>query len=207
MTARESAVLEWLRLRATADAPMRAAARKRDADPGQPDKEDTDITSVLTRQHDRVTALLQQVKPIPGVSKGGWADQQAERASIIDMITVALSEHEAAEEEQFWPWVRSVLVDGGDLARTASEQEQKGKDLLTALRKTKASEERFDELAEELDKACRKHVAFEDRMLLRLSAAASREDREAVGTRFLRAQRGDNGSDDDDGSDDDKSKD
>jgi hypothetical protein len=188
MPAREQAVLEWLRHRAAADAPMRAAARERDAAPGEPDKEDTDITSVLTRQHDRVTALLQQVKAIPGVSKGGSAEQQAERASIIDMITVALSEHEAAEEEQFWPWVRSVLDDGGDLAGAASGQEQKGKDLLTALGKTEASEERFDELAEELDKACRKHVAFEDRVLLRLRAAASREDREAAGARFLRAQ-------------------
>jgi hypothetical protein len=105
------------------------------------------------------------------------------------MITVALSRHEAAEEEQFWPWVRSVLGDGDDLAQTAFGQEQEGNDLLAALGKTDASHERFDELAEELDKACRKHVAFEDRVLLRLRAAASQQDRETAGTRFLRAWR------------------
>jgi hypothetical protein len=100
-----------------------------------------------------------------------------------------LSRHEAAEEEQFWPWARSVLGDGDDLARTAFGQEQEGRHLLAALGKTDASDERLDELAEELDKACRKHVAFEDRVLLRLRAAASQQDRETAGTRFLRAWR------------------
>jgi hemerythrin-like domain-containing protein len=182
-------VLAWLRSRAAADAQMQAAARARDAEPGEPDQADTDIASVLTRQHDQVTALLEQVKAIPGVTKGGSPARQAERASIIDMITVALSEHEAAEEEQFWPWVRSVLDDGDDLAQTAFGQEQEGKDLLAALGKTPASDERFDELAEQLDKACRKHVAFEDQVLLKLRATASREDREAAGARFLRSHR------------------
>jgi hemerythrin-like domain-containing protein len=182
-------VLEWLKNRAAADAQMQAAARARDAAPGEPDKDDTDISSVLTRQHDQVTALLQQVKAIPGVTKDGSPGHQAERASIIDMITVALSRHEAAEEEHFWPLVRSVLDDGDDLARTAFGQEQEGKNLLAALGRTETSEERFDELAEELGKACRKHVAFEDRVLLRLRAAASQQDREAAGARFLRAWR------------------
>jgi hypothetical protein len=181
-------VLDWLKNRTAADGPMQAAARARNADPGQPDQRDTDITSVLTRQHDRVTALLQQVKAIPGVTKGGSPAQQAERGAIIGTITAALSEHEAAEEKHFWPWVRSVIDDGGDLAATAVGQEQEGKDLLTALGKTEASHERFDQLAEELDKACRKHVAFEDRVLLKLRAAVSQEDREAAGARFLRAQ-------------------
>lgn len=182
-------VLDWLKRRAVADAPMQAAAQARDAAPGDPDEDDTDILSVLTRQHDQVTALLHELKAIPGVTKGGSDVQQGRRASIVDMITAALSEHEAAEEEQFWPWVKSVLGDGDDLAQTAFGQEQEGKDLLTALGKTEASEDRFDELAEKLDKACRKHVAFEDRVLLKLRAAVSQQDRDAAGARFLGAQR------------------
>ena len=189
MPTRPTRVLEWLKDRAAADAPMQAAARARDAAPGEPDEDDTDILSVLTRQHDQVTALLRQVKAIPGVAKGGSPSHQAERASIIGAVTVALSRHEAAEEQQFWPWVRSVLDDGDDLAQTAFGQEQEGRDLLAALRKADASDERFDELAEELDKACRKHVAFEDRVLLRLRGAASQQDREAAGSRFLRVWR------------------
>ncbi len=130
MPAGQTQVLEWLRQRAAADAPMQSAARSRDAAPGEPGHGDTDILSVLTRQHDQVTALLQQVKAIPGVTKGGSPSHQAERASLIAMIAAALSKHAAAEDEHFWPRVRSVLDDGDDLAQTAFGQEQAGKDLL-----------------------------------------------------------------------------
>lgn len=168
---------------------MQAAAQARDATPGEPlDPADTDILFVLSRQHDQVTALIKQLKAIPGVTKGGSAVHQSRRASITDMITVELSRHEAAEEEHFWPWVRSVLDDGDELAQTAFGQEQQGKDLLTALGQVKPSEERFDELAEELEKAARKHVAFEDRVLLKLRDATSPEDRRKIGQRFLRGQ-------------------
>ncbi len=183
-------VPEWIRRRAAADAPMQAAARARDAAPAEPQQPgDTDIVSVLSRQHNQVTALFKRLKTIPGVTKGGSQVHQSRRASIADMITVALSDHESAEEEHFWPWVRSVLKDGADLAQTAFGQEQEGKDLLTALGQTEASQERFDELAEELEKASRKHVAFEDQVLLKLRDAASDEDRSAVGEKFLRAQQ------------------
>jgi hemerythrin-like domain-containing protein len=182
-------VPDWIRRRAAADAPMQAAARARDAAPGEPgDPGDTDIASVLTRQHDQVTALFKQLKTIPGVTAGGSAAHQSRRASIVDMITVALSKHEAAEEKHFWPWVRSVLDDGDELAGTAFEQERHGKDLLTALGQTPAGQERFDELAEEMEKAARKHVAFEDQVLLKLRAATSPQDRAQAGAKFLRAQ-------------------
>jgi hypothetical protein len=46
-------VLEWLKNRAAADAPMRAAARVRDAAPGKPGQDDTGIVLVLTRQQDQ----------------------------------------------------------------------------------------------------------------------------------------------------------
>jgi hemerythrin-like domain-containing protein len=180
--------LDWIKRRAAADAQMQAAARARDAAPAEPlEPDDTDIAAVLTRQHDQVTALIKQLKAIPGVSKGGSEVHQSRRASIVDMITVALSRHEAAEEEHFWPWVRSVLDKGDELADTGLEQEQQGKDILTALNQTSASDEKFDELAEELEKASRQHVAFEDRVLLALGRATSDEDRAAAGQRILRA--------------------
>jgi hemerythrin-like domain-containing protein len=180
---------DWIKQRAAADAPMQAAARARDATPGEPQEGVTDILSVLTTQHDQVTALMKQLKTIPGVTDGGSRAHQSRRASIAGLITVALSSHEAAEERHFWPWVRSVLGDGDELADTAAGQEQEGKDLLAALGRADASQERFDELAAELEKAARKHVAFEDRVLLMLRDATSPEDRAAVGERFLRAQR------------------
>lgn len=186
----QAEVPDWIRRRASSDAPMQAAAKARDAGSAEPQQDgDADILFVLTRQHDRVTQLMKQLKAIPGVRKGGSEVHQSRRASIADLITIALSEHEAAEEEHFWPWVRSVLDDGDELAATAFEQEQQGKDLLAALGRARPSQERFDELAQELEKAARKHVSFEDRVLLKLRDATRPEDRRQVGQRFLRAQR------------------
>jgi hemerythrin-like domain-containing protein len=182
-------VHEWVKRMAATDAPMQAAARRRDAAPGDPlESEDTDMITVLTRQHDRVTALIKQLKTVPGVSAGGSGVHQSRRSSIVDMITVALSKHEATEQEHFWPWVRSIFDDGDEMASTAFEQEQQGKDVLTALSKTEASDEHFDELAQQLELRARKHVAFEDRVLLALHEATSAADRAAVGARFLQAE-------------------
>jgi hemerythrin-like domain-containing protein len=182
-------VHEWIKGRAAKDAPMTAAARKRDAAPAEVvEPEETDITTVLTRQHDQVTAMLKELKTVPGVTKGGSEVQQSRRASIVDMITVALSKHEATEEELFWPWVREVLDDGDELAATALQQEQEGKNVLAALSKTQPSDETFDELAEELDSRARKHVAFEDRVLLALSDSVGRKERQERGAQFLSSQ-------------------
>lgn len=181
-------VHEWIKQQAAMDAPMQSAARAQDAAPGEPaDPAATDIVVVLTRQHDQVTALLKQLKAIPGVTKGGSGVHQSRRASIVDMITVALSRHEAAEEEHFWPWVRKALADGDELAAAAASQEQHGTDILISLGTTPPSDEKFDELAEELEHAARTHVAFEDRVLLAVMQATSEKDRAAVGKRFLRA--------------------
>jgi hypothetical protein len=181
-------VHEWIRHRAAMDEPMVAAARQRDAAPGEPEEpEDTDIAAVLTRQHDQVTALMEQLKAIPGVSKGGSEVHQSRRQSIVDMMTVALSRHETAEQEHFWPAVRSARADGGSVAGQALEQEQQGKDYLTALGKTSPRDPEFDTLAEQLEEALRKHVAFEDRLLLALRTELSEEERAALGRRIVDA--------------------
>lgn len=181
-------IRDWVKQRAAMDTPMQAAARARDPAPGEPaDPQLTDIAMLLSRQHDQVTAMLKQLKTIPGVTMGGSERHQARRASIVSMIAEAMSRHEAAEEKHFWPWVGAVLADGAELAAAASGQEQQGRHILTALGQTAPSAERFDQLAEELDKAARTHVAFEDRVLLALTAATSEQDRAAAGQRFLRS--------------------
>lgn len=179
----------WLKHRADLDPPMRQAADERDAEPGAPiEPEEKDVATVLTRDHDRVTALMKQVKTIPGVSAGGSAVHQSRRKSIIDMITVALSRHESAEQELFWPAVRRFLPDGDEVVGKALEQEQEGKELLYALGRLEPSDERFDELASELDSALRKHVAFEDRVLLALCAATQQQERRKLGDKIARAE-------------------
>ena len=184
-------VLDWIKQRAHSDAQMLEAAATRDAAPGdiEDPNDDHDVLDVLTRDHDQVTALLEQLSTIPGHKKGGSEAQVQRRASIVDMVSMALSRHESVEQEYFWPTVRSVLDDGDARADQALEQEQEGKDTLTALGKADPDSEEFDDLVEELVLRARKHVAFEDQVLLGLRDAMSAEERQELGKKMRRAQK------------------
>jgi hypothetical protein len=106
------------------------------------------------------------------------------------MIRVRLSEHEAVEEEYFWPAVRKALPDGDDLAAKALEQEQQGKELLQHLARLDGGDDEFDELVEKLILALRTHVAFEDQVFLKVEDALSEGDRDELGRKIRKAKGG-----------------
>ncbi|WP_225840220.1 hemerythrin domain-containing protein [Streptomyces sp. NK08204] len=188
---RDETVGEWLRERARADGPMREAAARRTAEPPPPAEEDAteDVSTVLGRDHNQVKAIQEQLEAVPGVRAGGGPVQQQRRVSLVDMIRERLAAHEEAEEEHFWPAVLRTLPDGEELAAKGREQEREGKDLLAALEGMSGGEDRFDELVEELGLALRKHVAFEDTVLLRLHQTMPEKQRQKLGHRILRAER------------------
>jgi hypothetical protein len=183
------AVREWIRARVAADAPMRQAAQQRTAEPAEPGSEgaSTDVVQVLTRQHNQVRALQEQLAALPSHRTGGSSDDMAARKSIVDMITVHLSQHETAEEEHLWPTVRIALPDGDELAGGALEQEQEGKDTLTELARLGPDTDEFDQLVEKLVLQLRRHVAYEERLFLRLQEAIPESERERLGKKLLRA--------------------
>jgi hemerythrin superfamily protein len=180
----------WLRRRVEGDPQMTAAARARTATPGEVEDPDgnTDVLTVLTREHDAVTSLVKQLDTIPGRSSGGSPEQASERQSIVDMIGKRLAAHETAEEEHLWPRVRR-LPDGDELADGGIEQEQKGNELLLALSKADPQAQEFDDMVEELMTLLHKHVAYEDRVFLRLRDQLDEEERRQIGERILAAQR------------------
>lgn len=176
-------VLSWIKRRVSADAQMQAAARHRDAEPGEivdPDN-DHDALVVLTRDHNQVNALRQQLETLPS--------HRSQRKSIVDMITVKLSEHEAVEEQYLWPAVREAMPDGDRWADEAIEQEQQGKDTLTALGKLEPDTDEFDELVEKLMLLLRKHVAYEEKLFLELKSAMPDEARRQLGEKLLAAKK------------------
>jgi hypothetical protein len=189
--AERTPVLEWVRQQAAGDAQMLRAAAERDAGPveAQDPDEVRDVLTVLTRDHDRVTALLEQLSAIPGHKQGGSPEQVARRQSLVDLVTIALSRHESAEEEHFWPAVRDALPDGAARAEQAQRQEQAGLATLAQLAETDPDSDRFDELVDQLVRQARQHVAFEDRVLLDLESAMDRDARERLGRKLRRAQR------------------
>jgi Hemerythrin HHE cation binding domain len=181
----------WLRRRAQGDPQMVAAARARTADPGPVRDPDgtTDVLTVLTRQHDRTSALLKQLATIPGRSKGGTPAQASERESIVDMIAQASAAHETSEQELLWPRVREALPDGDDWADRGLQQEREAAETLLALSRTDAQTEQFDQLVQQLSSQLHKHTAHEDRVFLLLADVLSDEERSELGERVLAAQR------------------
>ncbi|MFF9127072.1 hemerythrin domain-containing protein [Streptomyces sp. NPDC014889] len=177
----------WLRHRAVTDRPMRQAAEQWDARP-KGDRAPGDVhelTAVLTRDHDRVTGLLKQLKALPGATKGGTGADLARREFVVALIAQALESHEPAEQRHLWPAVRAALGTGDRLADEALRQEHEGIGTLTALRETSADSEEFDELAEQLESQVRRHVAFEDAVFVRLRENLPQEDRERLGAEVV----------------------
>lgn len=190
-TTKES-VLAWMKARAAADGPMRAAAGRRAAEPPEPSESEDDADdalSVLGRQHNQVNVLLKQLQALPSHTTGGSPEHVAARKSIVDMITVRLSAHETIEEEHFWPAVRKALPDGDQYADTALRQEREGKDTLTALGRLDAGTREFDEHVEQLVARLRQHVAFEDLVFLEMGQTLDREELVNLGRKLRSAMK------------------
>jgi hypothetical protein len=187
----KDAVLNWIKSRVAADPQMQAAAQQRDAEPGEiqdPD-DDHDALVVLTRDHNQVKALQEQLGTLPSHATGGSTAQMSRRKSIVDMITVKLSQHEAVEEEYFWPAVRKVMPDGDRWADEAIQQEQQGRNTLTALGQLEPDTDEFDELVEKLVLLLRKHVAYEETLFLQLKSVMPDDERRELGEKLLTAKK------------------
>lgn len=185
-SSKASQALAFLRRRALEDTALREAAALRTAEPPEmvlpeDDEERFDVVDVLGRDHNQVKYLLQQVEAIPAASEGGTEADGSRRQSIVDMMTKALVGHEAAEEAYFWPAVRSWLADGSALAEEATAQEAEAAKTLLELSGLDGSDEKFDELVQNLSKQLRMHVAFEDRVLLRVEESVDILQRVATG--------------------------
>lgn len=189
--ASQEAVRGWLTARVASDGPMRAAMRRRTPDP--PEIRDPDGThdaiTVLGRQHSQVRYLLKQLQALPSHTTGGSPGQLAARKSVTDMITARLDRHESIEDEHFWPAVRTALPDGDQLADTARQQEQDGQDTLTELGRLDPDSREFDGHVERLVRQVRTHVAFEERVFLRLRDTMRDKDLDKLGDKLLAAMK------------------
>jgi Hemerythrin HHE cation binding domain len=189
-----ASVLGWIAVRVAADRPMQHAVAQRTAEPEPPKAEDPenpeadafsrDLTVVLTRQHNQVRTLLEQLQALPSHKTGGLADDLSARKSVVDMIMIRLSQHEMTEEKYLWPAVRKALQDGDTLADEALSQEQEGTNTLAELGGLAPDTDRFDECVEQLVVQCRKHVAYEEKVFALLRDALPDAERERLGRKI-----------------------
>jgi Hemerythrin HHE cation binding domain len=84
------------------------------------------------------------------------------RKTMVEQLVIEESKHEALEEMYFWPAVRDKIADGGQLADTAIEQEQHGREVLNQLDKLNPGQLRFEQLLINFIVAGREHIRFEE---------------------------------------------
>ena len=182
-------VHHWLKGLVAADPVMRAAAGTRDVAPSalkHPDQDD--IASAIARDHVQLDALFKVLQTIPDTRRGPSPLQRSQRETLLDMLIAALSRHEAAAQEHLWPAVRSHLADGDALAEHALAQDQQATDLLVEIGRTDPGDASLDELVNKLETASYGHAAFEDRVLLKLTATLDLDESKALGASFSRAE-------------------
>lgn len=145
-----------------------------------------DALTFLREDHKSVLGMLE-------VLDGAPAGEGAHRSRLRTMVTnlvIAESQHEAIEEQYFWPAVRQALDDGDELADRAVEQEQEGKHLLQQLENSEPGRPEYQEALQRFVALGRDHIAFEqDVVWPRLRAAVSHEELEKLGEKLERAKK------------------
>lgn len=121
-----------------------------------------DVFEVLRADHVTVEQMLAALENSPGYSAGAGSTVLAARREVAQRLVMDSSQHEAAEEQYFWPAVRARLPDGNELADKAIAQEQEAKEALARLDKLDADTEEFDHLVEAFIPAARRHIEFEE---------------------------------------------
>jgi len=143
-----------------------------------------DAITFLRQDHKSVLGLLET---LDGAPSGAGAEASG-LETVVNNLVIAESQHEAIEEQFFWPAVRNAI--GDSLADKAIGQEQAGKKLLQRLEDGKPGEPDYHEALQEFVKAAREHIAYEqDVVWPQVETVISREDLEKIGEKLETAKK------------------
>ncbi|ORW95393.1 hemerythrin [Mycobacterium sp. IEC1808] len=143
-----------------------------------------DAITFLRQDHQSVLGLLETLDGAPS----GTGAQSSGLETMVNNLIIAESQHEAIEEQFFWPAVRRAI--GDSLADKAIEQEQAGKMLLQRLEDGKPGEPDYHEALQEFVKAGREHIAYEQEQVWpQVEVAISREELEKIGEKLEAAKK------------------
>jgi hemerythrin-like domain-containing protein len=145
-----------------------------------------DALTFLRQDHKSVLGMLEVLDGAPS----GTGSQTSGLKTMVTNLVIAESQHEAVEEQFFWPAVRKALEDGDELADRAIEQEQAGKKFLQQLENGKPGEPEYQQALQAFVKAGREHIAYEqDVVWPKFEAAVSREQLEKLGRQLEQAKK------------------
>lgn len=145
-----------------------------------------DAISFLRQDHKSVLGMLEVLDGAPS-GAGGHASGLD---SMVTSLVIAESQHEAIEEQWFWPAVRRALEDGDALADKAIQQEQDGKKLLQQLEDSTPGKPEYQQALQAFVVAGREHIAFEQNEVFpKFEAAVTREQLEKIGRQLETAKK------------------
>lgn len=145
-----------------------------------------DALTFLRADHESVLGMLQV---LDGAPQGEGAHQSG-LATMVTNLVIAESQHEAIEEQLFWPAVRAALDDGDQLADHAIAQEEAGKALLQQLEDGGPGEPEYHRALAEFITAAREHIDYEENLVWpRFKAAVSAGDLEQLGGKLQTAKK------------------
>jgi hemerythrin-like domain-containing protein len=149
-----------------------------------------DAITLLREDHEKVLAMLTRLETGPTAAMGADADQLRARKDLATELVVAESQHEAVEEQYFWPMVRDSLPGGDELANRAVHQEDDAKQVLHALENSQPGEPIFEESLRRIIADGRKHIEYEQTQVWpKVTAAVSRTRLEELGDKMARAKK------------------
>jgi len=151
----------------------------------------TDIFTTLEHDHRAVLDILAALEDMTASAAGQPTQMLVDRGGPLTRELIAAeSRHEAAEEQYFWPTVKTKLPDGQRLAAHAVDQESEAKTVLAKLDGMSLDDERFMPLIQDFVKAARSHIEFEEQQVWpQLCPTLSMPERERLANKFARAKK------------------
>lgn len=145
-----------------------------------------DALTFLREDHKSVLGMLEVLDGAPS----GDGSQVSGLRTMVTNLVIAESQHEAIEEQFFWPAVRKALDDGDVLADKAIEQEQEGKKLLAQLEHAEPGQPEYQQALQAFVRAGREHIAYEQEVVWpKIEAALSREQLGRLGGQLEQAKK------------------
>ncbi|OBF13606.1 hemerythrin domain-containing protein [Mycobacterium sp. ACS4331] len=145
-----------------------------------------DALTFLRQDHKSVLGMLEV---LDGAPSGTGAASSGLQTMVTNLI-IAESQHEAIEEQHFWPMVRDHLDGGDELADKAVEQEQEGKRLLQRLEDGAPGDPDYQEALKQFVQLGRDHIAFEQDVVWPLvQEAVPQEELAALGEKLEAAKK------------------
>ncbi len=145
-----------------------------------------DALTFLRADHESVLGMIESLERGRGTSE----TEVRNREQLATSLVIAASQHEAVEEQFFWPAVRKTLPEGDELADHGLDQEEAGKQLLQQIEDSEAGSPEFEQALTDFLVAMREHIDYEQNQVWpRFAAIEPPEDMADLGERMAAAKK------------------